>query len=149
MFNYYFDTDREGHADTVKLFEAIKAGKYEGYTSGYTVLELEDAAEPKRGKMLALIEEYNLTVLDINDEADRLAEIYIAEKIIPSRYRDDSAHIAIASMHGLDCVLSYNLKHINKLRTKIQTERVNRAEGYNGVTICTAKEVLDDEGQSD
>jgi predicted nucleic acid-binding protein len=113
MFNYYFDTDREGHADTVKLFEAIKTGKYEAYTSGYTVLELEDAAEPKRGKMLALIEEYNLMVLDINDEADRLAEIYIAEKIIPSRYRDDSAHIAIASMHGLDCVLSYNFKHIN------------------------------------
>jgi predicted nucleic acid-binding protein len=47
MFNYYFDTDREGHADTVKLFETIKEGKYEAYTSYLTVLELENAKEPK------------------------------------------------------------------------------------------------------
>jgi hypothetical protein len=149
MFNYYFEADRDGHADTVALFEAVKAGKYEAYTSGYTVLELEDAAEPKRGKMLALIEEYNITMLDISNEARHLAELYIAEKIIPQRYRNDSAHIAIASIHGLDCVLSYNFRHINRLRTKIHTERINRAEGYNGITICTAKEVLDDEGQAD
>jgi hypothetical protein len=35
------------------------------------------------------------------------------------------------------------------LRTKMHTERVNRAEGYQGIVICTAKEVLDDEGQQD
>ncbi|MDR2523487.1 MAG: recombinase family protein [Synergistaceae bacterium] len=149
MFNYYFDTDRDGHADTVTLFEAIREGKYEAYTSGYTVLELEDAPEPKRGKMLVLMEEYPITMLGISDEADRLAEVYIAEKIIPSRYRDDSAHIAVASIHGLHCVLSYNFKHINRLNTKIQTGRVNRAEGYNGVMICTAKEVLDNERRPD
>jgi hypothetical protein len=147
MFNYYFDTDRDGHVDTVTLFEAVKAGKYEAYTSGYAVLELEDAAEPKRGKMLALIEEYHLTMLDINDEADRLAEIYITQKILPPRYRSDSAHIAIASIYGLDCVLSYNFKHINRLKTKIHTALINKAEGYHGVMICRAKEVLDDERQ--
>ena len=27
MFNYYLDTDRDAHADTVKLFEEIAAGK--------------------------------------------------------------------------------------------------------------------------
>ena len=53
--------------------------------------------------------------------------------------------IAIASVHGLDCVLSYNFQHINKLKTKILTERVNRAEGYKGIVICTSREVLDDE----
>jgi hypothetical protein len=97
--------------------------------------------------MLALIEEYDITVLDISNEARCLAELYIAEKIIPPRFRSDSAHVAIASIHSLDCVLSYNFKHINKLKTKIQTERVNRAEGYHGIVICTAKEVLDDDGE--
>ena len=32
-FNYYFDEDRDGHEDTVRLFEAIGAGEYEGYAS--------------------------------------------------------------------------------------------------------------------
>jgi len=27
IFNYFYDTARDGHADTVKLFEEIKAGK--------------------------------------------------------------------------------------------------------------------------
>jgi hypothetical protein len=148
LFNYYFDSERDGHTDTVKLFEAIGTGNYEAYTSGYTILELEDAPEPKRSKMLALVEEYHITVLGITGESNRIADLYVAEKIIPARYGNDSAHIAIASIHGLDCILSYNFRHINRLRTKILTERVNRAEGYNGVIICTSKEVLDDEWES-
>ena len=145
MFNYYFDEERDGHADTVKLFEAIGRKEYEAYTSGYAVIELEDAPEPKRSKMLSLIDDYHVTVLGITSESSRMADLYIANEIIPEKFRNDSAHIAIASVHGLDCVLSYNFKHINKLKTKIQTERINRSEGYNGVVICTSKEVLDDE----
>ncbi|MDR2522724.1 MAG: hypothetical protein LBC93_03360 [Synergistaceae bacterium] len=148
MFNYYFDTDRDGHADTVALFEAIKEGKYEAYASGYTILELENAPEPKRSEMLSLIDEYHVIMLNITDESDRMADLYIAEKIIPSRFRYDSTHIAVASINRLDCILSYNFQHINKLKTKILTERANLAEGYNGVVICTAKEVLDYDEES-
>jgi len=35
LFNYYFDEDRDAHADTVRLFEDIAAEKYEAYTSAY------------------------------------------------------------------------------------------------------------------
>ena len=147
MFNYYFDEERDGHADTVKLFEAIGKREYEAYTSGYAIIELEDAPEPKRSKMLSLIDKYHIAVLDISAESRRMANLYIAEDIIPEKFRNDGAHIAIASIHGFDCVLSYNFKHINKLKTKILTERVNKAEGYNGIVICTAKEVLSDEDE--
>ncbi|MDR1669285.1 MAG: hypothetical protein LBR76_04935 [Oscillospiraceae bacterium] len=41
LFNFYFDETREAHADTLRLFEDISAGKYEAYTSDYTVAELE------------------------------------------------------------------------------------------------------------
>ena len=41
LFNFYFDTDRDAHAATVKLFEEIAAGKYEPFTSRYVVDELE------------------------------------------------------------------------------------------------------------
>jgi hypothetical protein len=145
IFNYYFDEERNGHADTVKLFEAVGKKEYEIYTSGYAILELEDAPEPKRSKMLSLIDEYHIIVLSITTESRRMANLYITEKIIPAKFRVDGAHIAIASIHGLDCVLSYNFKHINRLKTKILIERINRMEGYNGIVICTSKEVLDDE----
>jgi hypothetical protein len=149
MFNYYFDVDREGHGDTVRLFEAIGAGRYKGYTSGYTIYELRRAIEPKRSKMLMLPEEYNITVWDIEDESDRMADLYVQGGAVPPGYRLDGAHIAIASIHGVDCVLSYNFRHINRLTTKRLVEKINHAEGYGGVIICTAKEVFDDETESD
>ena len=149
LFNYYFDTERDGHADTVRLFEAVCAGKHEAYTSEYTVYELDDAPESKRKKMMSLIEEYNITLLPITDESDRLADVYISESIFPARFRIDGAHVAIASIHGLDYVLSYNFQHINRAKTKLLTGRINNREGYGTVLICTAKEVLDDEPDED
>jgi predicted nucleic acid-binding protein len=145
VFNYYLDANRGGHADTVRLFEAIEAGDYEGYTSEYAVNELRKAPEPKRSNMLALIEKCSLTSFDINEESDRMADLYLENGVIPFKYRIDAAHIAIASVYGLDCVVSYNFEHINRVRTKLLTERINVREGYSGVVICTAKEVLEDE----
>ena len=62
VFNYYFDTDRDGHEDVVRLFEAIGAGRYEGYASWYVTDELREAPEPKRSAMLSLIEQYGIAV---------------------------------------------------------------------------------------
>ena len=149
LFNYFFDTDRDGHEDTVRLFEAIGAGEYEGYSSEYAVYELMDSLEPKRANMLELIEKYKIITLNISEESDRMADLYVQNKIIPLKYRLDAAHIAIASIHGLDCVLSFNFEHINKLKTKRMTELVNLNEGYKGITICTPMEVLDNEQEYD
>ena len=98
VFNYYFDTDRDGHEDVVRLFEAIGAGRYEGYASWYVTDELRAAPEPKRSAMLSLIEQYGIAVLESTSEAARLAEIYLKSEIIPSSYRLDSLHVAAASV---------------------------------------------------
>ena len=144
MFNYYFDTERDGHANTIRLFEAIGSGEYEGYTSRYVTYELQMTQEPKKSAMLALIEKYNIHVLEIDKESDDLSSEYVREGIIPEKYRLDSAHIASATVNHLDCVLSFNFQHINKIKTKEMTAIVNLREGYQGIIICTPMEVLDD-----
>lgn len=145
VFNYFFDTERNAHADTVRLFEKIRAGEHEAYTSLYAIGELEDAMEPKRSKMLSLIDEYGIKVLPITVESDLLADLYISEGIIPARFRLDGAQIAISSIYGLDYLLSYNYQHINRAKTKLLTDRLNNQKGYGSILICTAKEVLEDE----
>ena len=67
MFNYYFDSDRDAHNDTIRFFSDIAIGKYEAYTSSYVTDEIENAGEPKRSKMLALITDYNIKVVDYDD----------------------------------------------------------------------------------
>ena len=145
MFNYYFDSERDGHAATVRMFEAIGRKEFEGYTSEYVIYELQSSAEPKRTNMIALIKKYGVNILKTDDEAVRLANIYIQNNIIPERFLLDGVHISIASINDLDCILSFNFQHINKLKTKRMTELVNLNEGYKGITVCTPMEVLENE----
>ena len=145
MFNYYFDADRDAHGDTVKLFEEVRAGKYEAYTSFYVINELEIAGEPKRSNMLALTKEYGVTTLPDNKEVERLAAIYVKEGIIPSKYLFDALHIATATINDLDYVFSLNFKHINKIKTKVMTSNVNIREGYKPIIIASPMEVIENE----
>ena len=142
VFNYYFDEDRQGHKDVVCLFDAVSVGQYVGYTSEYVVQELKKAPSPKRERMIQLIDRYCLTLLDPSPKVARLAESYIERGIIPASHLYDSLHIAVAAVYELDCVVSYNFQHINRVKTKILTTGVNNQSGYGAVTICTAEEVL-------
>ena len=143
MFNYYVDETKEDCLVTIAFFEAIGLGKYEGYTSTYTIEELENASEPKRTKMLDLIEKYHITVLDASYEADHLAFIYTKNEIIPEKKNIDAQHIAIATVHDIGMILSYNFKHINKVKTKTMVPAINQNEGYRPVIITQPKEVID------
>jgi predicted nucleic acid-binding protein len=144
LFNYYFDIDRDAHADTVKLFEEIRAGKYEAYTSAYVIDELgETKEESKRSNMLALIGEYNINVLDTSDEAQDLADIYINEGVIPASKRLDSLHISVATVNDLEYIFSFNFQHINRIKTKTMTNLINTREGYKPITITVPSEVIE------
>ncbi|MCL1996499.1 MAG: PIN domain-containing protein [Defluviitaleaceae bacterium] len=141
MFNYYFDTEREAHASTVKLFEEIKAGKYDAFTSFYVTDEIEMASNPKKSNMLALIDKYNIKILKASEEARQLADIYVNESVIPVKYRYDGLHIAVATVNNMQYIFSLNFRHINKLKTKAMTGIINIREGYSPITIASPMEV--------
>jgi len=143
VFNYYFDTDRDAHTDTVKLFDEIKAGKYEVFTSIYVMDELAKAGEPKRSNMLELIEKYDIIVVPADEETEKLADIYINEKVIPTSKQLDSLHIACASVNDVDYIFSFNFRHINRIKTKEMTSIINIREGYKPVKITVPAEVIE------
>jgi predicted nucleic acid-binding protein len=143
MFNYYFDTTKNAQPVTVVFFEAIGSGQFEAYTSGYAYNELVKAPEPLRTNMLNLIEKYHITVLDTSDEIIQLAEHYIESNIIPRKKNVDALHIAIASVNKMDMILTYNFKHINKLKTKTLIPLANRNSGYGDIVIVQPEEVID------
>ena len=142
VFNYYFDEDRPGHEDVLRLFEAMKLGKFEIYTSDLVIRELEKAQEPKRSKMLSLIEDHKPKVLVNSSKVKRLGQLYIDKGVIPASHLFDSLHVAIASVYELDCIVSYNFHHINRNKTRFMTASINKEEGYSGIMIVTAEEVL-------
>jgi methanogenic corrinoid protein MtbC1 len=119
-------------------------GRYEAYTSLYVLDELEETKdEHKRLNMIALINEYDITVIPGDDEAQRLAAVYVDAGIIPAAKIYDSLHIAIATISDLDYIFSFNFHHINRVKTKTMTSAINLTEGYKPVTIATPGEVIE------
>ena len=72
-----------------------------------------------------------------------MTEKYMSRKIFPAKYRDDALHIAIATVHDMDVVISWNLRHMVKLRTRREVKAINIMEGYREIEICTPMEVIE------
>jgi predicted nucleic acid-binding protein len=146
VFNFKFaDDSPEKKADTIKLFNEISEGKYIAYTSDYVLQELLKAKEPKRSKMVDLIEQYNVRLLEANEIAETLADKYVSGEIIPPGYRTDGIHIAMATINNLDIIVSYNFQHIVKLKTIMGTESINLREGYKRIGIYSPTEVIEND----
>ena len=147
IFNFPFVDDAPQYkADTLKLFAEIKAGKFEAFTSEYVTLEIDKTRDMiKREKMNALIADYGITVIPESENIRILSNVYISAGIIPEKFATDAFHIAAATVHGLDYIISLNFRHIVKHKTIIQTEVINAREGYKRVFIHSPAEVIDHE----
>jgi hypothetical protein len=145
IFNRFLENGREYNAETKTLFDKILKKEIEAYSSSYVLEELDKAPEPKRSEMINLISKYDIPVLEIDKRAYDLSGLYIEMGIIPIKFRLDGIHIAMAAIHNMDCIVSLNFHHINKLKTKMATEIIHRMKGYNNPFICTPMEVIDNE----
>ena len=146
LFNHYFDDDRGiAHASTVALFKEIAACKYEAFTSSMVIEELYRAETEKYEKMFSLISKYNIAVINVSEEAEKLADVYVFEQIIPQKYRADGVHIAVATVNDLDIIISMNFQHIVKRKTKIGIGSINALNGYRNIDISSPMEVVENE----
>jgi hypothetical protein len=146
VFNFYFsEQSEEKRQDTLKLFVEIETGKYEPYTSDYVLQELRRAEQPKQEQMIKLIGKYNITFLQPSTEAERLAELYISQGIIPQKHLIDAQHIAMTTVSELDFIVSYNFRHIVKRKTLLMTKAVNLQEGYREIGIFSPTEVIEND----
>jgi predicted nucleic acid-binding protein len=144
VFNFLFAEDApEKRQDTIKLFQEIRDGSYIPYTSDAVIEELEKATVEKFNQMFSLIGQYSMITLPVTDEAKRLADIYIKEGVIPEKYPTDALHIALATVNDLDYIVSYNFRHIVKVKTITMTESINLREKYKRIGIFSPTEVID------
>jgi len=143
IFNRYFEEGREHNPETRQLFVMITSGDVAAFTSVAVLQEIDKAPEPKREQMMGLLTRYDITVLEVEQNAYNLADLYVEMGVIPARFRMDGVHIAMAAVNDLDCIVSLNFHHINRLKTKTATEIIHRMQGYGNPAICTPMEVTD------
>jgi hypothetical protein len=145
IFNHYFEVARDAYPATIQLFEEIKSGKFKPYTSIFVTRELENAPIEKNNKMLGLIQKFNITILNDTKFVFDIADLYIKNNIIPSKYIMDAMHIAISVVNNLDKIISLNFKHIVRDKTKIFIEYVCKINGHTPLTINSPFEIIDND----
>ena len=128
---------------TEKLFGEITQGKYEIYISPFVHDGIRGSPEDRKEQLERKLKRYNPYVLKTDEAFDSLAGKYLQAGFIPEKYNTDTFHLAIASVNDMDVVVSWNMKHIVKLKTKRYTNSINTSEGYKTIEILTPEEVID------
>ena len=82
-----------------------------------------------------------LPLLPISVEAIELAELMLKQHALPAKAADDALHIAIAALHGIHYVLTWNCRHIANAHMRKSIERTCRTAGYEPPALCTPEEL--------
>jgi hypothetical protein len=118
----YFD--EEFKEATIKLFERLIQDEVIFVVSDLLDLELINAPTQVR----LLLHSYpadKFQRIELTEEAIKLADTYINEKVVGKTSLEDCRHIALATIHKVDVLASWNFKHIVNL---------DRIKGYNLLT---------------
>lgn len=124
------------------FFQSAKFGKFTIYSSNLLADEIRKTSNiGLRQQLMNTVEEYQIETLPVSEEAKQLAHIYVKEKIIPPRYFADALHIAMATIHNIPVLVSWNFEHIVRYKTRVGANRVNKNAGYPQIDLCSPEEV--------
>jgi hypothetical protein len=82
---------------------------------------------------------------EVSEEMLVLSRKYMAENIVTKKYYGDALHIAIATVLGVDVLVSWNFKHIVNLNKIKLFNSINLREGYGILDIRTPQEVTEND----
>jgi predicted nucleic acid-binding protein len=117
--------------------------KYELFTSELAIAEAGGGDESAARKRLDRLKD--IPALAIDDATRQLAARLIENGGVPSDAQADALHIATASVHGLDYLLTWNCRHIDNAATKPLIRSICAIVGYPCPEICTPLELLSEE----
>lgn len=82
-------------------------------------------------------------VLEVTDEVRELAGLYFAQLQIPEKARGDTYHLALATYHGMDFLVSWNFGHILAASVRTIVQDINGSRGIRTPMICTPEELME------
>ena len=96
--------------DTSRQWWSTQAGRYDLFVSAEVLAELSHPNFRCREAALEFV--HALPLLPITDEVRGMAEALVREKAMPGPVAGDAVHVAVATVHGVDYVLSWNVRHL-------------------------------------
>ena len=78
----------------------------------------------------------------ITEEVVSFSETLIEKGAVPRKAIGDSLHIAVAAVHGVDYLLTWNYRHIDNAEAKPIIRKICLENNYGYPEICTPQELM-------
>jgi hypothetical protein len=133
-----------GRTDAASIFRrqesqrwwTVQRSGHELSLSAEVLRELSDPAFGHRDLALAMTASLNL--LPLNEDVVGLAKILVREQVMPGpESSGDSVHVAVATVHSMEYLLTWNVKHLANLNKVRHLQEVCRRVGYAPPAIVT------------
>jgi hypothetical protein len=112
-----------------------------GMASSEAVLdELEGGTFPNQDQALELLAEVPL--VPVEPAVIEIVEAYIQRLVMPRDPTGDALHLALASFHKCDFLLTWNVRHLANANKFVHIRRVNTLLGLFTPTLITPLELL-------
>ena len=108
---------------------------YRAVVSLLVTRELERVPQPHQRSFLKLIAP--LEQVELTDEVAILADGYISRGIFHRKYIADAIHVALASYHKIDYLVTWNFGHLANVRRQARIRLFNTAAGFYVPMIVT------------
>jgi predicted nucleic acid-binding protein len=102
--------------------------------------ELQRGDFPGRDDALAMLN--GIEMLELTDPVYEIVEAYLAHKLMPADPFGDALHLALASYHRCDFLVTWNCQHLANANKFGQIRRVNGILGLASPDIVTPMELL-------
>lgn len=117
-------------------------GNYDCYVSELVIQEASRGDVDAAQRRLAAIAEY--PVLRVTAETLELAAVSLRQLPLPKTAEADALHVALATVHQMEYLATWNCRHIARGSVIRALPGVNAALGFESPTICTLEELLYD-----
>jgi hypothetical protein len=139
--SFFFETRPEpemvARREWTRQWWNIQLQNYTVVSSEAVLVELSNGNFPGKKDALELITQ--LPLLAIEDPVAEIVEAYINHRVMPS----DPLHLAVASYHACDFLLTWNCKHIANANKFAHIRRVNALLGIYCPSLVTPLELLE------
>ena len=136
------DLIRAAHQQITREWWGLRT-EYDLFISQFVLDEAAAGDGEAAADRLSILED--IPLLDITDEVVVLGEQLVLGGGLPSKARIDALHVAVAAVHGMSYLLTWNCKHIANASMRGRIEELCRTSGFEPPVICTPLELAQEE----
>jgi predicted nucleic acid-binding protein len=114
--------------------------RFDVFVSQIVLDELAGGKRERAADRLALVKDF--LVLEVDDEVELAARYYAENMAMPSRNLRDAFHLAIASVHEIQYLLTWNYAHLANASKRTHIETLNRRLHLPSPVICSPEELM-------